>query len=136
MEPLIGRGDERRLLRAELGAAAAGRTRVALVGGEPGIGKSSLVAAAAADGRAAAATLDLLCHVAGRRPDLRLLVLGAYRTGEAARSPAFGRALDELNRLRTLRLVDLGPLPEDDVARLAAAHLDGELEPPAVAILA
>lgn len=42
--PLVGRAEELRTLAAALDAACAGRTAVALVGGDPGIGKSRLIA--------------------------------------------------------------------------------------------
>lgn len=48
-EPVIGRAPERQLLRAELDAAATGRPRVVLVAGEPGIGRTTLLAAVAGD---------------------------------------------------------------------------------------
>jgi AAA ATPase-like protein len=63
------------------------------------------------------ASLDLLCHVARRQSALRLMVLGAFGEGDAERSPAFARALDDLNRPRVLRSAAVGPLPEDEMAQ-------------------
>ena len=45
MTPLIGRDEEIALLRRRWDQAASGEGRVALISGEPGIGKSRLVAA-------------------------------------------------------------------------------------------
>ncbi|HWQ14571.1 MAG TPA: AAA family ATPase, partial [Roseiflexaceae bacterium] len=74
------------------------------------------------------ASLDLLCHLARDRPAVRVLVLGAYRAGEAAGSPLL-RALAELSRLRALETIELGPLSEDGVAALAAAVLGAPPDP-------
>jgi DNA-binding NarL/FixJ family response regulator len=75
------------------------------------------------------ATLDLLCYMLRSQPDARLLVLGAYRDGESADNPAFERAVAELNRLRLLRTVTLGPFPPEDIATLAVQHLGIPLDP-------
>src|SRR3954462_9610176 len=40
--PLVGRGSERVVLREELATAIAGRGRLILIGGEAGIGKTTL----------------------------------------------------------------------------------------------
>ncbi|HEV8191738.1 MAG TPA: AAA family ATPase [Ktedonobacterales bacterium] len=69
-------------------------------------------------------TLDLLCHIARRQRDVRLLLLGAYRAGEVERHAAFGQAVAELNRLRVLRTVTVSPLTADEVAALAASYLE------------
>ena len=42
------------------------------------------------------ATLDLLVHIVRHQPDAPLLILGAYREGEAAENPALERALARL----------------------------------------
>src|SRR5947208_13757472 len=56
--PLVGRADELRQLTAELGAAAAtGTSRVVLVTGPPGIGKTRLVAEFRSRARRSAAWL-------------------------------------------------------------------------------
>lgn len=52
-----------------------------------------------------ASTLDLLCHIARRQRDAYLLLLGAYRAGEAVQHAAFSQTIAELNRLRVLRTV-------------------------------
>src|SRR5581483_6240075 len=85
-------------------------------------------------------SLDLLCHLArqqtwGTPPRARLLILGAYRAGEVAQRPGLERALAELNRLRVLSTLSVGPLPSDDVAVLARGLLGDPLDPPAAALL-
>jgi len=75
------------------------------------------------------ASLDLLCHVARHQPTARLLILGAYREGEAGQNPALERALAELTRLRVLTTVTLTPLLAGEVAVLAAQHLGGPVDP-------
>ncbi len=74
-------------------------------------------------------TLDLLCYVARHQPDARLAILGAYRAGDVDQNLAFGRALAELNRLRVLQTIVLGPLNLDDTAKLASEHLGSSLSP-------
>jgi predicted ATPase len=74
------------------------------------------------------ATLDLLCYVARHQPTARLLVLGAYREGEAAANAALERSLVELNRLRVLLLVPLRPLGADDLGAIGTRELGGPLD--------
>ncbi len=75
------------------------------------------------------ATLDLLWYVARSQPNARLLLLGAYREGEVTHRPAFERALTELNRLRLLTTITLGPLSEADLNRLATNALRSPVDP-------
>ncbi len=70
-----------------------------------------------------ASTLDLLCHIARRQGDIRLLLLGAYRASEVEQHAAFEQAVAELNRLRALRTVTVRPLSASEVAALAAGYL-------------
>jgi DNA-binding CsgD family transcriptional regulator len=77
------------------------------------------------------ASLDVLCYVARHQPAARLLILGAYRDGEVEQNPALGRAIAELNRLRVLSTLSVGPLAADDVATLAASYLGAPLDPAA-----
>jgi DNA-binding CsgD family transcriptional regulator len=77
------------------------------------------------------ASLDVLCYVARHQPAGRLLILGAYREGEVEQNPALGRAIAELNRLRVLSTITVGPLAADEVAALAAGYLGAPLEPAA-----
>ncbi|HEV7750855.1 MAG TPA: BTAD domain-containing putative transcriptional regulator [Baekduia sp.] len=51
--PYVGRTDERALLRRAVAGAREGATQIVLLGGEPGIGKTRLAAAAALDAHAA-----------------------------------------------------------------------------------
>jgi DNA-binding CsgD family transcriptional regulator/tetratricopeptide (TPR) repeat protein len=74
------------------------------------------------------ATLDLLCYVAHAQPNARLLVLGAYRAGEVTHRPAFERALTELNRLRLLTSIKIGPLTETDLRTFATNTLDTPID--------
>src|SRR5262249_48606211 len=76
------------------------------------------------------ATLDLLCHILRHRPATRLLIVGAYREGEVADNPAFQRAIAELNRLRVLTAMALGPLEADDIAALATDRLGAPITLP------
>jgi DNA-binding CsgD family transcriptional regulator len=76
-----------------------------------------------------ASTLDLLCHIARRQRDARLLLLGAYRAGEVEQHAAFGQAVAELNRLRVLRTVTVTPLAADEVAALATSYLEAAVAP-------
>jgi DNA-binding NarL/FixJ family response regulator len=69
------------------------------------------------------ASLDLLCHVMRRRASARVLILGAYRAGEPERYPVLDRTISELNRLRALTQITVGPLPKQAVAELAARQL-------------
>src|SRR5262249_31791878 len=78
-----------------------------------------------------ASTLDLLCFVARRNRDARLLLLGAYRPGEAERRVAFGQAVAELNRLRMLGVINVGPLTVNEVAALAEGYLAAQIAPEA-----
>ncbi len=81
------------------------------------------------------ASLDLLAYVVRHQPAARLLVLGAYRPGEAESNPAFGRAVGELSRQRALQTVTVGPLAEDEVATLASAALGAPLDQAARTVL-
>ncbi len=76
-----------------------------------------------------ATSLDLLCHVARRRPFARVLILGAYREGEVGQNPALEQALAELNRLRVLTTLTLTPLRTEEIAILAADYLGGPIAP-------
>jgi DNA-binding CsgD family transcriptional regulator/tetratricopeptide (TPR) repeat protein len=73
------------------------------------------------------ASLDLLCHICRHEPTLPLLLIGAYRAGEAGQESALGRAIAELNRLRVLTTIDLGPLSAADIVALAEAYLGGHV---------
>ncbi len=77
------------------------------------------------------ASLDLLCYTASHARSARLLIVAAHREGEAELSPAFGRAIAELNRLRVLTTITVGGLMADEIAALAAEQLGAALEPAA-----
>ncbi|HEX5442099.1 MAG TPA: AAA family ATPase, partial [Ktedonobacterales bacterium] len=81
------------------------------------------------------ATLDLLCFIVGRHRDSHMLILGAYREGEAAHELAFERSLATLHRLRALSLLPLATLPPAAVSQLAQSYLGGSLEPSASKLL-
>ena len=80
-------------------------------------------------------TLDLMCAVGRRAPAARLLVVGAYREGEAAENPDFARAAAELNRLRVLTTLTAGPLAPDAIATLAESATGAALAPDALRLL-
>ncbi len=56
------------------------------------------------------ASLDLICHLARRQSNARLLLLGAYRESEFALNPVLARTVTELSRQRRLTTVTVGPL--------------------------
>ncbi len=75
------------------------------------------------------ATLDLLVHVASHRRDERLLIVAAHRDDDPASAGALVRATLQLHRQRLLTAVPLGPLEVGELAELAAARLEGAIEP-------
>ncbi|MFN8459630.1 MAG: LuxR C-terminal-related transcriptional regulator, partial [Anaerolineae bacterium] len=75
------------------------------------------------------ASLDLLCYIARRQPTTPLLMVGAYRAGEATHPAAFERSLAELTRLRVLTTLALPALAPAALTALAAAFLQAPLEP-------
>ncbi len=75
------------------------------------------------------ASLDLLCYLARRQSSASLLIVGAYRAGEAAYPAAFEHALTELTRLRRLTTLTLSPLAPTAITSLAAAYLQAPLAP-------
>jgi predicted ATPase/DNA-binding CsgD family transcriptional regulator len=81
------------------------------------------------------ATLDLLCYIAAHHRDSHMLIVGAYREGEAAHELAFERSVATLHRLRALSLLPLATLPPADVSRLAQSYLGGPLGPSASKLL-
>ncbi|GAA1833004.1 LuxR family transcriptional regulator [Pseudonocardia ailaonensis] len=109
--PLIGRSDELRNLHALFAAAADGRPGVALVGGEPGVGKSRLVAELAAT---AAARGALVLHGSavdvGESPPLLPLRLAVRALARRPEGPA---VLDPWRA----ELEDLGLLPGSGAGR-------------------
>ena len=82
------------------------------------------------------ATLDLLCYIAAHQRESHMLILGAYREGEAAHELAFERTVATLHRLRALSVIQLAALPPADVSQLAQSYLGGSLEPSASKLLA
>jgi DNA-binding CsgD family transcriptional regulator len=77
------------------------------------------------------ASLDLLGYLARYQGEEPLLFVGAYREGEVAENPGFQRLLAELNRLRLLTPLTIGPLSSADITVLTSAYLAG---PPAPAV--
>jgi DNA-binding CsgD family transcriptional regulator/tetratricopeptide (TPR) repeat protein len=82
-----------------------------------------------------AATCDLLTHIASRLRSARLLIVGAYREGEAVENEAFVRTLAELNRRRLLGALSLHPLDPEESQALATHLLCGEVAPDVAALL-
>ena len=78
-----------------------------------------------------AASFDLLVHVASRSRSraVALLLVGAYREGEAEENPAFVRARAELNRRRLLVTLSVPRLEAEDSRALAANALRGPVAP-------
>ena len=73
---LAGRDEELQALHQELDGVAGGGTRVVVVEGEPGIGKSSLLGAFLAEARGRAAILSGSCDPLGRELPLQPLLDG------------------------------------------------------------
>jgi predicted ATPase len=74
------------------------------------------------------AALDLLVHVARRNRSAHLLIVGAYRPGDAAVNQALQRALAELGRLRSLiATLDIPPLSETETRELGEGYLRGRV---------
>lgn len=74
------------------------------------------------------ASFDLLHYVVQHQTQARLLVVGAYRPGDAEANPALQRSLVELNRLRILTTLSLAPLAAPAVLTLAAHYLNAPLD--------
>ncbi|MGH8973003.1 MAG: AAA family ATPase, partial [Acidimicrobiia bacterium] len=68
-----------------------------------------------------APSLRLLCHLARRLPESRMLVIGTYREGEITRSHPLTEALGELRRERGFEHVVLGGLSAEEVHELLEA---------------
>ena len=81
------------------------------------------------------ASLDLLCAVARYQPDARLLIVGAFRSGELEQNGALVRSIRELNRQRVLHSMSLEPITRDQTATLAASFLGGPLDSNGVDLL-
>jgi DNA-binding CsgD family transcriptional regulator/tetratricopeptide (TPR) repeat protein len=81
------------------------------------------------------ASLDLLCHLARRQPNARLLLLGAYRESEFAHHLALAHTVAELSRQRRLTTVTVGPLSAHEVDILARTRLGAPLSSEASALL-
>lgn len=81
------------------------------------------------------ASLDLLRYVARRQRQCRLCIVGAIRSGEIAHRPEFERTLAELEQLRLLRTISIGPLGIDEIAQVAWRELHAPLTPEATQIL-
>ena len=71
-------------------------------------------------------SLDLLVFLAQHPGAARVLVVGAYRPGDAAQNPAFNHAVAELTRLRVLTTLTLAPLNYAELAELAGQLLAGQ----------
>ncbi|HEX3270009.1 MAG TPA: AAA family ATPase [Ktedonobacterales bacterium] len=76
------------------------------------------------------ATLDLLAYLARRQRAIPLLLVGAYRAGDAEGRAAFAQTLAELNRLRALDLLTLEPLDAAAMVALAESYLGGPVIAP------
>jgi predicted ATPase/DNA-binding CsgD family transcriptional regulator len=76
------------------------------------------------------ATLDLLVYLARRQRATPLLLVGAYRAGDAEGRPAFAQTLAELNRQRALDLLTLEPLDAEAMVTLGEVYLGGPMAAP------
>jgi predicted ATPase/DNA-binding CsgD family transcriptional regulator len=75
------------------------------------------------------ASLDLLRYAVRQQSTARLLILGAYRTGELASNLALERALLDLHRAHLLTSLTIGPLVEEEIAALAQVRLGLPVDP-------
>lgn len=76
-------------------------------------------------------TLDLIGHLARTRPDLRLALIGAYRSDPAEQPAHLTRAIAEMSRTRRLTLLQIERMDEPEIATLAANLLGAALDPAA-----
>jgi predicted ATPase/DNA-binding CsgD family transcriptional regulator len=74
------------------------------------------------------ASLDLLHAIVRYQPDARLMIAGAYRSGEIEQNPALSHLVAELNRQRLLDTVHLGALAHDETRDLARDLLGRPLD--------
>jgi WD40 repeat protein/DNA-binding SARP family transcriptional activator len=126
--PLIGRDRELRWLRKRWAEAEEGRTRVALVSGSPGIGKTRLAAELAAEVQPKAAVL----YAAGSgAPDAALEVLRGAQEGERATVLVLDDA-DDASPALLESAAALAAKPRDSALLLLVLHRD-EQGPPAFA---
>ncbi|MET0457644.1 MAG: BTAD domain-containing putative transcriptional regulator [Ilumatobacteraceae bacterium] len=118
---LVGRGGDVAALRADLASVRTGRGRVALVGGEPGVGKTRLVEEIADDAVAAGA------------------VVAWGRCYEGRGAPAFwpwvqivGDLIDRFDRLDRAVVADAVRTTAGDLAQVlpAVKEFAADLEPP------
>src|SRR5579872_7145020 len=75
------------------------------------------------------ATLDLLTSIATHHTTARLLLIGAYREGEAEENEALVRARSELTRQRRLVEVPVRAISHAETEGLAACFLGGPVGP-------
>jgi RNA polymerase sigma factor (sigma-70 family) len=73
------------------------------------------------------ASLDLLCHLTYHQSNAYLFILGAYREGEVARTPAVARTLVELSHQRALTTVIVPPLSITEIGKLVSGRYGGSL---------
>ncbi|MEJ7652347.1 MAG: hypothetical protein WKH64_02815 [Chloroflexia bacterium] len=81
------------------------------------------------------ASADLLCHIACAQPNTPLLILAAYRASDIHVNPALQRAMAEMNRLRLLTTIKLGPLSPTEIGKLAESYLGADAVPEMVELL-
>src|SRR5690606_22311894 len=81
-----------------------------------------------------AASLDLLAYIVRHQPRTHLMILGGMRSGEGERAD-LTHLLAELERLRSLTLIELLSLSAAEVAELAGHYLGAQLETEATQIL-
>jgi DNA-binding NarL/FixJ family response regulator len=72
------------------------------------------------------ASLELIGHLVRRRPDAAVMVVVAYRAGQA--SPALARAVETARRDDEVARLELGPLGADEAGTLVAALAAPEQE--------
>lgn len=73
------------------------------------------------------ATLDLLCFIAHRQPNIRVLIVGAYREGDVMERLAFENMLAELTRLRKVVLFHPEPLDMSELTDLVVRVIGSPL---------
>jgi DNA-binding CsgD family transcriptional regulator/tetratricopeptide (TPR) repeat protein len=72
-------------------------------------------------------TLDLVVFLAHNLDDRQILLLGTYRADELASAERLSRLVGGVRHSGSALVLELGPLPRDELAALLAAHADHPL---------
>ncbi|QBD83261.1 helix-turn-helix transcriptional regulator [Ktedonosporobacter rubrisoli] len=81
------------------------------------------------------ASLDLLCYIARRQSQAKLLIIGAYQDGALEHNRALEQAVTRLSYRRILTTITVDPLSSKEIDTLASGYLGGSLAENASALL-